>query len=296
MHPDPARAFTARSLLFVPGDSPRKLEKASGAGADLLLVDLEDAVAEGVKAEARKTVRAFLDAAPEQGERPWVRVNPLDTPHTLDDLAAIVPGRPGGIMLPKVRSRADVETVDHYLSALEAAAGIARGAIHIIIVATETAEGLFAIGSYAGAPRLAAMTWGAEDIATALGALTNRRPDGSYDHPYQLCRTLCLAGAATARVPAIETIHGNFRDVAGLEETAAAARSAGFRGMLAIHPDQVATINRAFTPSEEEIARARRIVDLFAANPELGAIGLDGEMLDAPHLKRAQATLALAAR
>jgi citrate lyase subunit beta/citryl-CoA lyase len=294
MSSDPARAFTARSLLFVPGDSPRKLEKASAAGADLLLLDLEDAVAEGMKAEARGIVRAFLEAAPDDRERPWVRVNPLDTPHTLADLAAIVPGRPGGIMLPKVRSRADVETVDHYLSALEVSAGIAPGAIHIIIVATETPEALFSIGTYAGAPRLAAMTWGAEDIATALGALSNRQEDGSYDHPYQLCRTLCLAGAAAARIPGIETIHGNFRDTAGLERIAAAARGAGFRGMMAIHPDQVATINKAFTPSDDEIAKAQRIVDLFAANPELGTIGLDGEMLDAPHLKRAQATLALA--
>jgi citrate lyase subunit beta / citryl-CoA lyase len=286
------RAFTARSLLFVPGDSPRKLEKASGAGADLLLLDLEDAVAEAEKPAARGTVRAFLDAAPDSGERPWVRINPLSTPHALHDLAAIVGGRPGGIMLPKVLGRADVEAADHYLSALETAAGLVPGAIHIIVVATETPQGLFSIGDYAGAPRLAALTWGAEDIATALGASDNRLADGSYDHPYQLARTLCLACAAAAGVPAIETIHGNFRDTAGLEALAATARRAGFRGMMAIHPDQVASINHAFSPSAEDIARARRIVDLFAANPGLGTIGLDGEMLDAPHLKRAEAVLA----
>jgi citrate lyase subunit beta/citryl-CoA lyase len=289
-----AQVLTARSLLFVPGDSPRKLAKAAGAGADMLLLDLEDAVAEAEKPQARTIVRRYLDDFNGSGERPWVRINALSTLHALHDLAAIVGGKPGGIMLPKARSRADVMALDHYLSALEVAAGVEPGAIRIMIVATETPEALFNIGGYAGAPRLAAMTWGAEDIATALGAIDNRLPDGSYDHPYQLARSLCLAGAAAAGVPAIETIHGNFRDTDGLHATATAARRAGFTGMMAIHPDQVAIINQAFTPGEEEVARAKRIVALFAANPELGTIGMDGEMLDVPHLKRAQAVLARA--
>ena len=287
--------FSARSLLFVPGDSERKMDKAAGSAADMLLLDLEDAVAESAKPAARGMVRAFLDSRTGDN-RPWVRINALDTEHALPDLAAIVGGRPGGIMLPKVRSRDDIERLDNYLSALEAAAGIALGSTRLIIVATETPEALFAIGSYRGAPRLEAMTWGAEDIATAIGALDNRRDDGEYDDLYRMARSLCLAGAAAADVVPIETIHGNFRDGAGLERVAAMARRAGFRGMMAIHPDQVEPINRAFTPSVEEVARARRIVDLFAANPGAGTLGLDGEMLDVPHLKRAQATVALADR
>jgi len=287
--------FTARSLLFVPGDSERKMQKAAAADADLLLVDLEDAVAESAKPAAREMVRAFLDAAA-ANSRPWVRINPLDTPHALQDLTAIVGGCPGGIMLPKVRSRADVERLDHYLCALEAMEGVEPGAIKVIVVATETPQALFSIGDYQGAPRLAALTWGAEDIATAIGALDNRDDNGDYAPLYQMARSLCLAGAAAADVVAIETIHGNFRDTEGLERTAALARRSGFRGMMAIHPDQVATINRAFTPSDEEVAKARRIVELFAANPGVGTLGLDGEMLDVPHLKRAQATVALAER
>ena len=290
----PVPVLTARSLLFVPGDSAKKFEKAKNSAADLLLIDLEDAVAESAKPDARLMVHDNLKAFT-SANRPWVRINPIDTPHALQDLAAIVRARPGGIMLPKVRDRRDVERLDAYLSALEVQAGVPEGEIRVIIVATETPEGLFSIGDYKAAPRLAAMTWGAEDIATALGALTNRDENGEYRHEYQWARSLCIAGAAAAGVTAIETIHGNFRDPEGLTKLAAKARQSGFRGMMAIHPDQAEPINAAFTPSESEIEKAQRIVDLFAANPGKGTIGLDGEMLDAPHLKRAQATLALVA-
>lgn len=283
--------FYARSWLFAPGDSPRKMEKASASGADLVLLDLEDAVAESAKPEARDLVVSHLRArtgAPQV----WVRINPLDTAHALKDLAAIVPAAPDGIMLPKAM-RADLDVLHHYLSALEAASGAELGAIRVIVVATETPSALFGLGNYAGAPRLAALTWGAEDLATALGATANRDEAGEYEFPYQLARTLCLAGAAAANVAAIETIHGDFRDGAGLERVANTARRAGFRGMMAIHPEQVPVINRAFSPSEAEIARARRIVDLFDASPGAGTLGLDGEMLDMPHLRRARAVLAL---
>ena len=287
--------FSARSLLFVPGDSERKMEKAAASAADMLLLDLEDAVAEPTKPTARGLVRAFLGGWG-GGNRPWVRINALDTEHALPDLAAIVGGRPGGVMLPKVRSRGDIERLDNYLTALEAASHIPLGSVRVIIVSTETPEGLFAIGTYRDAPRLEAMTWGAEDIATAIGALDNRDDTGEYEHFYQMARSLCLAGAAAAHVVPIETIHGNFRDPEGLKRTATLARRAGFRGMLSIHPDQVDVINAAFTPTAEEVARARRIVDLFAANPGVGVLGLDGEMLDVPHLRRAQDTVALADR
>jgi citrate lyase subunit beta/citryl-CoA lyase len=286
-----AEPLIARSLLFAPGDSERKLAKAGTSGADLVLLDLEDAVAPANKAEARRLVAEHLRTA-ERAQPQWVRINPLDTEHALADLAAVVPHRPDGIMLPKA-TRTEADRLHHYLSALEAAAGHAAGAIRTIVVATETAPALFGLGDYAGCPRLAALTWGAEDSATALGATDNRDENGEYDFPYQLFRALALAGAAAASVTPIETIHGDFRDLDGLAKVAAKARRAGFRGMMAIHPDQVPVINRAFSPSENELERAERIVAAFAANPGAGTIGLDGAMLDMPHLKRAQAVLAM---
>jgi len=286
----------ARSWLFAPGDSERKMEKATAGTADIVLLDLEDAVAEGEKPKARSMVSAFLTANAQQRQRLWVRINPIQGPHGLADLVAIVGSRPGGIMLPKSRGRADAELLDHYLTALEAAAGAERGTTQVIVLVTETADAMFTTGSYTGAARVVAMTWGAEDLADAIGASTNRNEDGSYGFTYQLARSLCLVGAAAAGVAAIETIHGDFRDEAGLRKRAAEVRRAGFRGMLAIHPAQVDVINEAFTPSAEELVSAQEIVDLFAANPGTGAIGHKGAMLDRPHLARAQALLALAAR
>ena len=284
-------ARRARSWLFAPGDSEKKMEKARASAADIVIIDLEDAVAEAEKPAARATVRGFVAAHAQERARLWVRINPIQTPLALPDLAAIMPARPGGVMLPKPRGRADVERLGHYLDALEAANGGTQGETAIIIVATETPQGLLATDGYAGLPRLAAMTWGAEDIATALGATINREGDGRYGFTYELARTLCLAGAAVAEVPAVETIHGDFRDEAGLAALATKVRRDGFRAMLAIHPAQIDTINAAFTPTAEEIAAAREIVELFAANPTLGTIGHRGAMLDRPHLVRAQALL-----
>ena len=283
--------LAARSLLFAPGDSPRKLEKAGMSAADLVIIDLEDAVAESAKPGARKAVADHLKTT-HRRQPHWVRINPLDTPHALPDLAAIVPVRPDGIILPKA-TRADAERLNHYLTALEAAAGLPIGAIPVFVLATETAAGVFDVGNYAGCPRLAALSWGAEDSATALGATSNRDDNGEYDFPYQLFRALCLTGAAAAGVSAIETIHGDFRDTEGLDKMARRARRAGFRGMLAIHPDQVPVINAAFSPSPEEIAHAEKVVAAFDAHPGAGTVGLDGAVLDMPHLKRAQALLAM---
>jgi citrate lyase subunit beta/citryl-CoA lyase len=291
-----AESINARSWLFAPGDSERKMEKATAGTADIVLIDLEDAVAEGEKPKARPMVAAFLKAHTQQSARLWVRINPLQGPHGLVDLAAVVQARPGGIMLPKARSRADVELLDHYLTALEVASGIEQGSTKVIALVTETAEAMFTTGNYAGAPRLVAMSWGAEDLADALGASQNRNEDGSYAFTYQLARSFCLMGAVVAGVLPIETIHGDFRDEAGLRKRAAQVRRDGYRGMLAIHPAQVDVINEAFTPSAEELAAAQEIVDLFAANPAAGTIGHKGAMLDRPHLARAKALLALAPR
>jgi citrate lyase subunit beta/citryl-CoA lyase len=283
--------FDARSWLFAPGDSERKMEKATASAADVAIFDLEDAVAESNKPRARGAIAAFLARQSQDRSRLWVRINPLQGPHALADLAAVMPGRPGGIMLPKCRGRADVERLDHYLSALEAANGIEPGATRVMVLVTETAEGMFTTGDYAGAPRVVALTWGAEDLADALGASENRDAAGNYGFTYELARSLCLLGAAAAGVAAVETIHGDFRDLEGLRRRAWQVRRAGFRGMLAIHPDQVAVINAAFAPDEAELKAAQEIVDLFSANPGVGAIGYRGAMLDRPHLARAQALL-----
>jgi len=285
-----------RSWLFAPGDSERKMIKAADSAADIALFDLEDAVTPENKPRARTMVHDFLHGYTCDRRRLWVRVNPLDGPWTLDDLAAVLPARPGGIMLPKVYGRADVERLDHYLSAFEAASGIDGGSTPVIVLVTETAEAMFHTRDYKGCNRVIALTWGAEDLADSIGASSNRNPDGTYGFTYELARSMCLLGAATAGVAAIETIQGDFRDLDGLRARAEKVRRDGFRGMLAIHPAQIDVINAAFTPTGEEVAEAQAIVDLFAANPGVGAIGYKGAMLDRPYLSRAQALLATAAQ
>ncbi|MFT3968297.1 MAG: CoA ester lyase [Sphingobium sp.] len=288
--------FRARSWLFAPGDSEKKMTKAMEGSADIVLIDLEDAVAPENKIATRRTVHDFIKANPGQRERLWVRINPFDGPYTLGDLAAVIPANPGGIMLPKVYGRAEVEKLDHVLSALEVANGIEEGSTRVIVLITETAEAMFHTGSYKGAPRVVALTWGAEDLADSIGASSNRNPDGSYSFTYELARSLTVLGAATAGVTAIETISADFKDLEALRLRAEKVRRDGFRGMLAIHPAQVDVINAAFTPTEEEIAEAQEIVDVFAANPGVGAIGWKGGMLDRPYLSRALQLLKQAGR
>jgi citrate lyase subunit beta/citryl-CoA lyase len=287
---------SARSWLFAPGDSEKKMAKATNGPADIVLIDLEDAVAPENKAQARVMVRDFINANAGERARLWVRINPLDGPFALGDLAAVMPSRPGGIMLPKVNGRADVERLDHYLSALEVANGIDQGSTRVIPLITETAEAMFHTGDYKGAPRIAALTWGAEDLADSIGAGSNLNPDGSYSFTFELARSLCLLGAAAAGVSAVDTIQADFRDLDGLRVRAEKVRREGYRGMLAIHPAQVEVINAAFTPTGEEIAEAQEIVDLFAANPGVGAIGYKGGMLDRPYLSRAMQLLKRAGR
>ena len=282
-----------RSLLFVPGDSERKFAKSITAGADGLILDLEDSVAPSQKGAARAHVAALLD---DRSARDWsfvVRINALDTGLTLDDLAAVVKPGLDALLIPKANGAEDILRFGHYLDALEARAGMAQGSVKMVVVATETAKAMFALGSYAPAhPRLAALTWGAEDLAAALGATDNKEADGTWTFPYQVARVQCLFAASAAGTAAIDTIHADFRDAQGLERECRRSRREGFVGRMAIHPDQVATINRCYSPSEAEIAHARRIVEAFAANPGAGTLGIDGKMVDIPHLKAAQKTLA----
>lgn len=285
-----------RSILFIPGDSDKKLGKADSFSPDALVLDLEDAVAPARKAVARLMVRAFLDARPQRPRSQlWVRINALDHPDVLADLSAIVGGRPDGIMLPKAAGPRDVERLGHYLDALEAREGIAPGHVKILPVATETAAAPFALGDYAKAPspRLLGLTWGAEDLASAIGASTNKGPDGDWDFTYKMVRSACLLAAHAAGVQAIDTLYGDYRDADGLRASCVAALRQGFTGRLAIHPDQVDIINASFSPSEEDVAHARRVIAAFDAEPDAGTVGLDGRMLDIPHLKQAQRVLAM---
>ena len=282
-----------RSLLFVPGDSERKFARAKDCGADALILDLEDSVAASEKDNARTRVAGLIEPVAKRAWTFTVRVNALDTGLTLEDLAAVV--RPGldALLIPKVNRAADLERIGCYLDALEAKAGMGPGSVKLAIVATETPTAMFALGSYAPAhPRLIALTWGAEDLSAALGATDNKEPDGSWTFPYQLARAQCLFAASAAEVAPIDTIYADFRDLEGLERDCRRSRRDGFVGRLAIHPDQVATINRCYAPSEAEVAHARKIVAAFDANPGSGALGMDGQMVDLPHLKAARKILA----
>lgn len=286
-----------RSLLFTPGDSDRKLAKGLTSGADIILIDLEDAVTPGNKAAAREKTADFLtqDATRKAPMPLYVRINDLETEWASDDLAQIVPARPAGVMLPKARSHDDVERLAGMLETLERNSDIAPGSTSILVIAPEIPDAILNIASFQSCnPRVTGITWGSEDLATGFGAAGSRDGSGHYRAPVELARSLCLAAGSAADIHAIDTVYADFRDLDGLRRDAERAAADGFSGKLAIHPDQVAVINEAFTPGEEEIAKARRIVEAFDAQPGAGAISLDGAMVDRPHLHNAQKVLARA--
>ena len=284
--------MTPRSWLFVPGDKPEMMAKAFASGADAVIVDLEDAVLEPNKSHARNLVAAFAKDPPSTSSELWVRINPLHTKYALWDLAAVVQFGPAGIVLPKADSVAAVIELSHYLSALEAATGRPRGETKILPIATETPKSVFELGSYvAGGPRMAGLTWGAEDLSAAVGAASGRDDRGAFTPLCEMVRSLCIAAAAAAGVAAIETVYPAFRDLEGLRAYAVRGRRDGFQGMMAIHPAQVTVINEVFTPSAAEIENAERVVAAFDSYVGHGSIALDGKMLDAPHLKQAQRIL-----
>ena len=277
-----------RSYLFVPADSERKLAKASDVGADALILDLEDSVAADARPAARNKAAEFL----QDRDDCWVRINPVDSNDEPLDLAAVMEAGPAGIVLPKPRNIADVMRLADSLGQLESEHELEVGQTKILSLCTERPEALFSLHEYAGATnRLAALSWGAEDLSSALGASAKRDEDGNWLPTYEMARSLCLVAAAAAEVAAVDTVFTDYRDLVGLAEYAANARRDGFSGMLAIHPAQVEIINHAFTPTPQEIERAEKILALFDANPGAGTLGLDGEMIDRPHLLQAQRLL-----
>ena len=291
------KGFPMRSLLFVPADSAKKLDKAMTSGADALIIDLEDSIALDGKTRARQSAAAFLKEVIATTSRPHllVRVNGLQTGLTDADLDAVVPEKPDAIMLPKAEGGVSVVHADAKLAVREALSGLPDGHIKIVALATETAAALFLTGTYRGASaRLSALTWGAEDLSADLGAEANRDSQGRFLDPYRLARALCLAGAAAAEVPALDTVYIDFRDHDGFRRECEEARRDGFAGKMAIHPAQVPIINELFTPTPEALAHAQAIVDAFAANPDAGVVGVGGVMVDQPHLARAKRVLARA--
>ena len=285
-----------RSWLFVPGDSERKLAKVASCGADVVIVDLEDAVAPQAKAMARGLAREWLTAqrraAP--ASQLWVRLNALDTPLWRDDVDAVLAAAPDGLMVPKAAGPAQLQMLGGELHDREQRLGLTRGATRLLPLVSETPAAALGIVEYAtvALPRLAGLTWGAEDLSAALGASRKRDADGRWTDTFRMVRAQVLLAAHACKVAPIDTLHADFRDIAGLERAAKESHGDGFAGMLAIHPDQVPVINAAFLPDENEIAEARRIVAAFAAAPGAGALQLDGRMLDLPHLERARRLLA----
>lgn len=280
-----------RSLLFVPGDSPAKLAGGARHGADALILDLEDSVAPARKLAARELVRDYLqrtDRTP--GVRCYVRINAVQSGEAWRDLAAVLPARPDGIVLPKSEPALLAET-DREIDRLQREAGADAWPVRVIAIATETAAALFGIGHYRGvSARLEALTWGGEDLAAELGAVN--RDEHGYTDTFRLARSLCVLGASAADVTAIDSACMDYQDLAAFERECREGRRAGFTGKLAIHPRQVAIINDTFTPSEAEVGWAKRVVAAFAIEPELGVVGIDGKVIDRPHLRLAERLLA----
>lgn len=285
-----------RSLLFVPGDSEKKLEKGFGAGADVVIVDLEDSVAPQNKASAREIAARFIAGNRRQTSSAiYIRVNDLSTGLTDGDLAVLVAVKPDGIMLPKSNSGQDVQQLSAKLRVHEAENGLPDGGIKILPIITETAAGVLAAATYAGASaRLAGLTWGAEDLSAAVGARAARDESGRYTDVFRLARTMTILAAGAAEVAAIDTVFPGFRDMAAFEAECTEAERDGFTGKMAIHPAQVPVINAAFTPSTEVVERSRAIVAAFEAAGNPGVVAIDGKMYDRPHLRLAERLLARA--
>jgi citrate lyase subunit beta/citryl-CoA lyase len=283
-----------RSLLFVPGDSLRKFERASEGSSDALILDLEDSVAPSGKQTAR-TVTSQMLGRPRGRQLLYVRINALDTGLALADLAAVMPASPDGIVLPKCTCASDVVRLGHYLDAFEAASGAVSGKTRILAIATETADSLFSLGSYRGcSPRLWGMLWGGEDLAAALGASANR-DGGEYLGPYRLARDLCLAGARAAEVVPVDAVYVDINNLDGLRQEALNARRDGFEAKAVIHPVHADIVNSAFMPDAKDIDWARRVVSAYEAAPNSGVLSVDGKMVDRPHLVRAKQILQTAA-
>ena len=285
-----------RSLLFAPGDSEKKMLKASNVGADCVILDLEDSVVESRKPVAREMVTEFL----KQGGNPqvsyFVRINPLDSGKFLQDLAAVVPVAPAGIVFPKSNGVQEAVSISNYVEILEAEHGLPAGSVKLLPIVSETPTALFTMGEYRDGPsRMIGLTWGAEDLGAAVGASANLQSNKDWTSPYQMTRALCLFAAHAAKVQAIDTVMADFRDLDQLRVVCDEGRRVGFTGKICIHPAQVEVINETYSPSAEELDHARAVIKAFADNPEAGTLQIEGKMIDKPHLVLAERVIAFAA-
>ncbi|MCT2531364.1 CoA ester lyase [SAR92 clade bacterium H921] len=281
-----------RSALFIPGGNAKMLAKASSMSADLIIFDLEDSVLESEKSQARKLVQAALTNRTAGQQSLAVRVNAMDTPHLHEDLVAVMSARPDIIMLPKLDDGDQLTQLSNLLDQQEAIHGVVRGNTKVIAITAETPAGIFGFDTISNSTnRLVALTWGPEDLATELGASANRDCEGKFLPPFELARSLCLAKARQLGVQALDTVFADIRNVQGLQTECSSARSLGYTGKLAIHPSQIEPINQTFSPTQDEISKAKKLVELFAANPGVGALRFDNQMVDIPHLKLAQRLL-----
>jgi len=287
-----------RSWLFVPGDSEKKLKKALSCGADVLIIDLEDSVPVDAKPAAREISASFVAAgAGRSVPKLYVRVNAFDTGMTTSDLEAVMPSAPNGIVLPKACGRPDGDRLSALLDELETGCGLPRGSTTMLPIITETAASVMAAPTWnEPLARLGGLTWGAEDLSADMGVANPRDGDGAYGDVFRHARLMTLLAAGAGEIDAIDTVYIDFRDTDGLKNECDEAARDGFTGKLAIHPAQVPTINEAFSMPEREVADAEKVIAAFAENPDAGVVGLDGKMLDRPHLRRAERILARAAR
>ena len=285
-----------RSLLFAPGDSEKKMLKASNVGADCVILDLEDSVVESRKPIAREMVTEFLKRGGNPEVSYFVRINPLDSGKFLQDLAAVVPAGPAGIVFPKSNGVQEALVIGNYIEVLEVEHGLPTDSVRLLPLVSETPTAIFTMGEYKDGPaRMMGLTWGAEDLGAAVGASANLQSNKDWTSPYQMTRALCLFAAHAAKVQAIDTVMADFRDLDRLKVVCNEGRRDGFTGKICIHPAQVAVINEAYSPSSEELDHARAVIKAFAENPEAGTLQIEGKMIDKPHLVLAERVLAFAA-
>lgn len=291
------KILVRRSLHFVPGGVDKMFAKAIGLPADSLILDLEDSVTSDNKASAREAVCEWLKEADFGGREKLVRVNPLDSQWGRADLDAVIASKPDGIVVPKVVGAESVNAVSELIKSLEKNHGLTEGQIKLVLIGTEDAAAVFNLPSMVRNARVDGLTWGAEDLSVSLGAKAKRDARGEYLDVFKFVRSMCLLAAVAAKVQPIDAVYVDVKNHKGLEAECNTAAAMGFTGKLTIHPEQIEVVNSAFTPSQHEIDEATALLAAFAEQEKAGrmAFSFNGQMVDVPHLKRAQQILAIAA-
>jgi citrate lyase subunit beta/citryl-CoA lyase len=283
-----------RSLHFVPGGNERMLAKALTLPADGLILDLEDAVTPDQKAATRPIVRQWLETRDFGSRERWVRMNPIYSEYGESDLEETIAGRPHGYVVPKPRHAGDIRRIAAVLERLEQRHRLPWGSTRLVLIATETPEGLLNIREVAAAsPRITAVSWGIEDLSAAMGLPRVRDAEGRYLDIARYARVMCAVAAAAAGVEAIDTVYTDIADLEGLRRECQEGVWMGFSGKISIHPGQIEVINSVFTPSKADAEEAVALIAAFEehARRGAGAFAWKGQMMDMPHLTRARKIL-----